>query len=140
MNVSRGRKRIRLALEYRMSQLLTEKEERLAQLEGEKREGELLKKLQTGKEMKKLELEAEKEERAEAISLKELELQEWQVEVGQRSGPNENKSEMGNIKLRLPFFAESKDDVDAYLKRFDRLAQLQNLGYPAGYSFRWERR
>ena len=85
-------------------------------------------KLEAEKEMKKLELDAdrENEERTQAIRLRKLELQEWEIEAGQRSGPSESRSDVENVRLRLLFFDESKDDVNTYLKGFERLAQLQH--------------
>ena len=67
------------------------------------------------------------------------------MEVGQRSGPNENRSEVGNVQLRIPCFDGNKNDVGAYLKRFREVSSATtlgqgNVGYPAGFSFWRERR
>ena len=79
-----------------------------------------------------MDADRENEERTQAIRLRELELQEWQIEAGQRSGPSENRSDVENARLRLLFIDESKDDVNTYLKGFERLAQLQHWDKETG--------
>ena len=70
--------------------------------------------------------------RREAVNL-EHELKERELEMrstwAERSGNPADQSfggGGGQLHVKLPFFDETKDDLDAYLRRFERLAQLHD--------------
>ncbi|XP_041372853.1 uncharacterized protein LOC121386121 [Gigantopelta aegis] len=112
--------------EFVREQQAQQREERVAQREKEREEREY-----------KLALEKEREEREYKLALEKLELEikakqidhEHQLELLQKQAELSGK---GNVVFqnvpkgpKIPAFEDGKDDMDSYLRRFERYAEVQ---------------
>ena len=118
--------------EEKRRQLEEEKEEKRRQLEEEKeekeerrrREDEERENRRQERELRKLEMEAELLKQKEAI---EAAKREHELELA-RLGQGRNVAERAELREdrakapKLPSFVDGKDDLDAYLQRFERFA------------------
>lgn len=93
-------------------------------------------KLDQQERLKRLELEQQKE-----LKLAELQLAEKKLENSTAADANESDSDGSQVSHasssrsrgsrrkagpKLPHFDENKDNIDSYLRRFERYAALQN--------------
>jgi len=102
--------------------LVAKEEERYAkELERQERQMEREER-QKERDFKRIELEAIEADKKRAH---ELELAKLNVSA------SENQSHTGKVEfpgLKLPCFNDGKDEIDDYLKRFERVTELQNWG------------
>ena len=124
---------------------IAERDRRLRQWEQERTETLEREKMAQAEALKKLELDQMRKEieTQERIQRLELELERQKLEAGKkaedadeddahssRSGSSNDSSSSAKRLRRtgpkLPHFDDSKDNVDSYLQRFERYAELQN--------------
>ena len=123
----------RMRVEKRQEEEKREEEEKKHQEEEKKRAFELEKlKIETEAERAKVEAEKKSERRRQEFELRKLEMEhdlrmrEVQVNVEQHGGgeggvSRSNRGHSVAMKaLKLPLFNDEKDDLDAYLIRFER--------------------
>ena len=113
--------------------LEAEREEKRLEVEGEEKRLEAEReekrsKAEQEREEKRLEVEREREHELE---LRRIELKRVRLEFESKKGDRENRSDVAeeirrNVRIarspdKLPAFVDSRDDLDNYLLRFERL-------------------
>ena len=119
------KEKARIEREERAIKRQQDKEEREAQ---ERREHQIVE-VQAQADREKREWEHREKEAARVHQLKEQELTlraDWADRSGGVTDQSFKAGVGGQAPIKVPYFDESKDDLDAYLRRFERLARVQD--------------
>ena len=131
---ARKREEEREAREAEIDVKRQEIEAKRQEQEAKRRERETHLELQRRKEEHALELErlqiegrlqAEQQERELSLRQKELELAQLRSEVGAPLDVSMRQDSLRGNRPKLPKFDEAKDDIDAFIERFERFAASQ---------------
>lgn len=98
-----------------------EKEERRRKLDEERearRQEREIRKLQAEAELQRQKAEVEEAQRRHELEMRRLELEQTHQGPGAKAHNNEDRAKAP----KLPSFVDGKDDLDAYLQRFERFA------------------
>ena len=107
--------------EERLRREEEEKEERRRRLDEERearRQEREIRKLQAEAELQRQKVEIEEAQRRYELEMRRLELEQTRQGPGAKAPSNEDRAKAP----KLPSFVDGKDDLDAYLQRFERFA------------------
>ena len=107
--------------EERLRREEEEKEERRRRLDEERearRQEREIRKLQAEAELQRQKVEIEEAQRRYELEMRRLELEQTRQGPGAKAPSNEDRAKA----RKLPSFVDGKDDLDAYLQRFERFA------------------
>ena len=107
--------------EERLRREEEEKEERRRRLDEERearRQEREIRKLQAEAELQRQKVEIEEAQRRYDLEMRRLELEQTRQGPGAKAPSNEDRAKAP----KLPSFVDGKDDLDAYLQRFERFA------------------
>ena len=107
--------------EERLRREEEEKEERRRRLDEERearRQEREIRKLQAEAELQRQKVEIEEAQRRYDLEMRRLELEQTREGPGAKAPSNEDRAKAP----KLPSFVDGKDDLDAYLQRFERFA------------------
>jgi len=126
------RKRVaELEAEERKRTTEAEERKRVAELEAEERKRAIEleeKKLAAEAEGRRVQLEMRKLESNHEIELRRIEIREQNTSRSSSDMSMNDNNHMGRNKIiKLPMFEEDKDDLDAYLGRFERTCQMYGV-------------
>ena len=105
--------RLRIAAEDKEERRRQQDEEREA-----RRQEREIRRLQMEAELQRQKVEAEEAQRRHELEMKRLELEQTHQGPGTQAPNKENRAKAP----KLPSFVDGKDDLDAYLQRFERFA------------------